>query len=601
MKTRLFFLVLAASIPASIRVAAAAPPTAPEALLSWMPEEVIGYAKFSGLGERLESFLKSPARRDLESTGLARFLMAQEPWQRFQKGLEEFKTATGKEPLQIFGDLLGREVVLGGRPAPGEPELVLITRGSGEKALEGGIKTLETFAQNHLGFLPPSARSTYQEQTIESYDRISYARLGEVLAISTSRPLLEKVIDLAAGRSKSSALSSPLFARAARAAQKSDLLTLALRPGSIPGFHLPEKLDNGVASLLLGGLVGALEGGDLLSASLRAREDSLELELSSILGKGGIPEKYRSFFPPAVPQAAARRLEKRGVLMVAELHRNLAQWWEKREELMVPKAAGDLLGFSQIMSIVFGGRNFQDEVLPEFGPTITLLARNQDYPDLKQKPQPAIPAFAGIFELKGAADFRNSLTAAFQTLVGVINADRAQKKAEGGMMLLKTEKLGEVELESVSLPAMKEARPGLAYNFTPSLAVVGSRLVLSSSRELTRIIVEELSAPENAAASPAGPAVDSLHLDAEAIRSILDQNLDLLVADSMMKKGTGKAEAEGEIKGLLEVLSRLRDLRLETRREEGTVGLKLELRTRLGGAAVEREPSKGSRKKPVSL
>src|SRR6185503_20318759 len=126
------------------------------------------------------------------------------------------------------------------------------------------------------------------------------------------------------------------------------------------------------------------------------------------------------------------------------------------------------------------------------------------------------------------------------------NLDQAQKKKEGAMgMLLKTEKVGDVELQTVSMRLPKDTAPGLPYNFTPSLAVVGSRLVISSSRELAKILVEELNAAAGKTAPAAKPS-DSLVLDGAALESILSLNRDLLVNDSMMKKGSSKEAAEGE-------------------------------------------------------
>ncbi|MBI4605616.1 MAG: hypothetical protein HY721_26930, partial [Planctomycetes bacterium] len=331
----------------------------------------------------------------------------------------------------------------------------------------------------------------------------------------------------------------------------------------------------------------------------------LVLELASVLGERAREDKawerFRSFFPEIVPDGVKERLQKRGVLAVTQIHRNLAQWWENREALLDAKAAGDLIQFSQVMSIVFGGRNFQDEILPELGPTVTIVACNQEYKDLPAKPQPAIPAFAGIFELKNAADASKDMVAAFYTLVGIINADRAQKKKEGGMsMIPRPEKVGDVDMHTVSLNLQKDAKPGLPHNFTPSMAVVGSRVVLSSSTELAKILVEELSKVSEPKTGAAG-AKDSIVIDARAVHGILTDNLDVIVADNMLKNGKSRAEAEGELKAALEILPSLKDLRIESWRKDGAVRARAELRTSFGSKAVKAEPAKAGEKKTVKL
>jgi hypothetical protein len=422
---------------------------------------------------------------------------------------------------------------------------------------------------------------------------VSTAKLGSIFAVSHGQALLEKVIDLAAGGSKASVEASPLFKKARPSGK--ELVTISVRPRLVPNFHLPEKLDNALGSLLLSGFLGSLEKTELFSAGLTLAEGNLSLELSSALAEGGLADKYRGFFPDSAAESLRSRLEKRGILAMVELRRNLSQWWERREDLLVSQAAGSLVGFEQVMSAIFQGRNFQDEVLPEFGPTITLVARNQEYADLPKKPQPAIPGFAGVFELKSAQKFGDSITAGFQTFIGIMNADQAQKKKEGGMsMLLKTEKMGEVEVQTVSLRLPKDSAPGMPYNFTPSMAVVGSRVVISSSRELAKVLVEELNSPAGKAAPGAKPS-DSLVVDGAAVQSILELNRDLLVNDNMMKKGSSKESAEGEIGAFLDALKRVRDLNVETVKDGDTVKLRLVLRSRFsakGPAARETGPSK---------
>ena len=53
---------------------------------------------------------------------------------------------------------------------------------------------------------------------------------------------------------------------------------------------------------------------------------------------------------------------------------------------------------------------------------------------------------------------------------------------------------------------------------------------------------------------------------------------DIIVADNMMKKGQSKEEAEREMKQILEAVGRLRDIRIETRKDEDAIRLTLRLR-----------------------
>lgn len=563
---------------------------APKALEAWLPDDVIGYAKINHLGERLSEFLGSQFRRDLESLGLVRVLLQNEKWQQFQDQLKKFKDASGKEPLSVFQSLLGREVVIAARPGSGEPEVALITRASSAEDLESGLKAIQEAIKAQVGYAISPNESTYKDRTIQAYGEALTVKLGSVFVVARGRAILEKVIDLAAGESKVSVAASPLYQKA-RASGK-ELVSLSIQPKFIPNYHLPEKVDNAVGSLLISGFLGALEKCELLSASLTVGEGKAALDLSSSLSKDGMADKYKSFFPEVAGGSLRERLEKRGILAYTELHRNLAQWWEKREDLLIPRAAGELAGFEQIMSgVVFQGRNFQDEVLPEFGPTITLVARNQEYADLGKRPKPAIPSFAIVFELKSADKFAKGVTAGFQSLVGIINADQGQKKKGMMPMLVETEKVGDSKLYAVSQDLPQDGEPGMVYNFSPSMAVVGSRLMISSTRELGRILVEEIAAAGTASA-PRKVVPDVLRIDGPAVKAILDENRELIIADNMMKKGTSKEQAEAEMGGLLETLKLVRDLSMETGREGDAVNLRILLRTKsAGGATAASEPA----------
>ena len=572
-------------------------PKAPAALEEWLPQEVLGIAKVSGLGADLRQFLGSALRRDIEALAPVKQLLREERLRRALKELALFEEETGKNPLDVVDTLFGREVVVGVR-LNFLPEVIVLTRTAGEDELAAARKTIESVIEKRAGTaLPDPAREEHEGVTIETFDKLSMARLGSVMAFSSSAPFLKRAIDIAQGKSKGSLKESRFFKRLGDELKRKRLVTIAVNPQLIPNFHLPEKMDNGLGSLLAGGWLAALRKSDLVTASLGFGDSGLGLEFATYPGGKGLEEGDRIHFPDASAAALSDRLRSRGALAVIDLHRDIHGWWERREDLLEPKATGQLLEFSQVMSIVFQGKNFQDEVLPELGPTVTLVARNQEYPDLKVKPQPALPGFAVVFTLKDPARFENNLVAGFQTLVGIINADRAQKKEEGGMaMILRTEKVGSADLHTVAMNLPPEKKPGMPYNFTPSLAVAGGNVVISSSRELAQVVVEELS--KGAASATAASAVqpDAVTIDAGPAHEILRQNRDLLVADQMLKKGKDKEAAAAEIDMLLGIVQQLRDLTIESKMDPDALRVRVNLRVRSGEKTVEKTAKKGAEK-----
>gem|GEM_PF-1952873 len=577
-----------------------------ESLDAWMPDDVIGYVRVSGLGAQVDRFLASDLRKELESLPMAQELLSHPNWKKFLKEVENFETSTGQSALSVFQGLLGEEVLVGARIGLGGPEVILIARAPGEKELEKSLQLIKNAAEQRGVFAEYKSRQR-GDWTVESVqDKLAHVRIGSVWAASNSSAAIDRVLDLVEGKSTSSLQNAAAFSRARQDTLKDALISAAVRPQFIPNYAIPEKVDNPLGSLIAGAWTAALDAADLLCASARVSGGDLEVKLASVLGKKADDQKdwkkYAGFFPEVFPDGFKERLEKKGVLAYTQVQRNLAKWWERREDLLTSKAAGGLIEFSNVMSIVFGGRNFQDEVLPDLGPTVTIVARNQEYKSLAARPQPAIPGFAGIFQLKNAKDSSEGIVAAFYTLVGIINADRAQKK--GGMsMIPRPKKVGDVDLHTVSFGSAmtKDSRPGLLHNFTPSLAVVGSKVIISSSEELAQVIVEALQGLEEPTKA-SGAARDSLAVDGAALRSILKTNRDVLVEDNMLKRGHSKVEAEQEIGLLFDALQHLRDLRLESGRKGNVMELELKVSTDLDTkAASQSAPAGAKAEKAVKL
>lgn len=564
-------------------------------LAALMPDDVIGYVRLSGAGSQLDQFLASDLRRELEALEPVKQALAHPKWSEFLGHLKNFQDATGKDPVQLLKGLAGKEVLVGARLGFGGPEFIVVAQTESEKVLEESLQTIKSVLEKQ-GAQVEFSESTHHERKIEFVQgKFAHARLGSIWALSNSMAAVERVIDLVAAKSSSSLQKSAVFSRAKAAHHDNALVSLAVRPQFIPNYHVPDKFDNALGSILLGGWLGALDTSELLTASARIVDGALDVKVASFPGEKArgdkAQEKYAGFYPEVIPSGLRERLEKRGVLAVTELHRNLAQWWEHREELLKTSAVGGLIEFTNTMNIFFSPRSFQDEVLPDLGSTIAIVSRNQEYKNLKEAPTPAIPAFAAIFELKNVEESADSMRSAFQSIVAIINIDQANKKKEGMSMMPRIEKVGEVDMHTVAFNTSakskdKDKKPGMLHNFTPSLAVAGSRVILSSSAELTRILIEELNGMKEAATATAVKAVDTLAIDGPAVRAILSANREVLIAQNMLENGKSKAQAETEIGLLLDVLKHVRTLRLHSARKGEAMHLDLNLSTNFGGSTT---------------
>ncbi len=111
----------------------------------------------------------------------------------------------------------------------------------------------------------------------------------------------------------------------------------------------------------------------------------------------------------------------------------------------------------------------------------------------------------------------------------------------------------------------------IQYNFSPCLAFVDDAVVLSSTITLAKNVAVSLSSPvQTAAGSTAAGSIVSgspalsttaantvLQIDAQAVKSILQDNRNHLISQNMLEKGHSKKEAEQETDMLLSLVDLL--------------------------------------------
>ena len=561
-----------------------------EKLANWTPASVIGYAEAKNLGPRLRSFLASPKLKHLLDSSLGRAYLQGKDYSELIENLGKIEESAGRDPLDLFDDLLGKEFLLGSRLSfAGGQETLLLTRTGSPEAFAEVRKAFALAFKASTGLSFETRKFDHEEHSFEQIGDLWFSELGGVLAATNSKKLLEETIDLAYDRTEKSVGNSPFFSQPSN---KDDFLIRAsIRPTFIPllAGEFGRKLDNPVQSLLLSGFSGALRNCKLLSATLDSSWSGIDLGITLHADDRGFDEKYAPFFPKTPRSDFHQNIQKRGLLGSIRLSRDISEWWENSAAFLEPQAAGSLAQFSAALSMFFGGLNFQDEVLPQLGETISLVFRNPPKNEGRPSPSPSIPGGALIIELKDAKKFGRPFIVAFNSLVSILNITRMQQDANAPSMLVRPEKVGKVDCYRVDLGLPENPEnPGIEYNFTPSLAVTGNRVILGSTFDLVKALVEE-SEKTGASGKTVVPsyARDRIYIDGRALASILGANLDFLAAQQVVNKGVSLDEAKKELAVIGELLSFTRDLEIESFREEEAARLKLRLGLISGNTIVE--------------
>ena len=233
-----------------------------------------------------------------------------------------------------------------------------------------------------------------------------------------------------------------------------------------------------------------------------------------------------------------------------------------RGDLLSDRANEQLAVADTQLTTFFSGRDFGEDILGALESNIQIVGNAQNFTETLPQPAIKLPAFAMQFRMRNPEETQPELRRVFQAFVGFLNVTGAmngQPQLDLGM-----EKIDNAQLITATyVPARDQHEESVSapiqFNFSPTLAFVGERIILSSTTSLAR----ELVAIEGAVKNDTSPESNTASMmDMTTLKQILQANRSQLVAKSMLDKGHSKAAAEGEIGLLLELVGFLRNVRI---------------------------------------
>lgn len=551
------------------------------------PATTVAYAEISQPTRLLASVLDHPLRGRIESLDAVKQGLKSKQYQQLLLvvGLVEFQVGM---PWKETVSALTEGGIYAGLDAESQGVAVLF------KARDE--KTLEKVVNVFLKMARDDAKNKQRPDRIEehSYRGVSaykiddgiVARMGNWLLLSNKGELAKKIADRYMDDGASDCLGENPQFKAARQAIDGQAIdgqvsswafvdTTALREKGIAKKLFQEKSDNPLAELLLGGVLATARKTPYATATLDLNDKRLAVAIQSPANPEWIPESREFFFGQDSDGVAPIPLRPSETLFSVEAFRDVSAWWLAKEELFEEEIVAKLSQADSQFSTIFSGLDFGEEVLGSLKAPMQIVVTRQNFAELTT-PQPEIrlPAGALIVEFKDPAKMARRLKVAYQSVIGFMNINLAQKGLPP--LDIETEQRGEAKLVSASyLP--EEGREGLInYNFSPSIAFVGDRLIISSTRELA-IELAEL-AGKNEGDAQSSKLNTHVSLDVAVLKQTLEDNRDQLVARNALEKGHSKQQAEREIGILLELLDAADDLslRLALDGEQMVLGLDLQ-------------------------
>lgn len=409
--------------------------------------------------------------------------------------------------------------------------------------------------------------------------------VGSRLLLSNKPESLKRMIDLRADPEGASLAASPVYLAAQRAAGPDPVATafvnLQVLKAHPPVAEALEASDNPLTALLFAGVMQSLRAANWVGMGLDIDGDALKLQIATDDRATDTPD-MAAFAKPSRPgQGALPGLKVPRQIAGLSLYRDLHAFYGAKDDLFADRTSG-LIFFENMMGIFFTGRDLTEEVLGQLEPEIRVVVAEQDYDPAIGTPALQIPSFAAIFRMKDPERFSVIMEEAWQKGLGLINFTRGQQ-AEPGLILDKPIHSGTKFTMSYFSTVEESGTTDLdaRFNYRPSLATLGDYLVLSSTEDLTRDLIDALKAEMAGPAEVLAQTHSLLEIDAVQLASILDANRPNLVRQNMIDDGNTRDEAEAQIGLILTIVEYLGQASLTLGAREGLSAASLELNLNL--------------------
>lgn len=404
------------------------------------------------------------------------------------------------------------------------------------------------------------------------------AELDGFVAFCNHRETLERVIRGRAARAESLA-AQPLYRRAAEAVPRGAAAWayVALEPlRRAAGEDFRRKLDNALAAMLLGGWIDAVRSSEAVVAWAEASEEGVSVS-GRLIGARLDEPRLKPFFVRDMDARDWSRLALPGLIGEAGLARDWAGLWDVREELMNADGMRGLLNFANTLTTLMGSLDFSGELLPGLRPTLHLVAARQRFEG--DPPTPELPGFALLLHMKDPGKLAPRLENAALMALSILNVDRGQKMQPQYQMEL-AEHRGTRMLTAKFAEQTEPGPRGTRFNFEPSVAAVGDRFVICTSRRMLEDLIDALPGLPQVDAGAAARAVDALRIDLGALRDVFEANRELFITNRMLEGDLEREPAARQVGMVLDAARMLKDfsVRLEAGQDEVTFAARLGLR-----------------------
>jgi hypothetical protein len=550
-----------------------------------LPMTTLLYAELTDPSALVTQLIEHPLRERLLQLDVYQQLLTDPKLAQFQAQRQGIEALLGYRWQEMMEILAADGVVVAFDPR---------TEGACLLTRSGDPQALQKLATSLLNLARQDARNKDLPDPVEEteYRGVSVYLAGEGglavhdgwLVAVNKKPLGQQILDALLDGPRESLASQSSFLEARQNLPPDGIawacVNLNMLREAVPQHKaFSGKADDPAGELILGGVLDALTHAPWLASSLILDEGGLDLHFKMPHRAEWISQEREHFFGPQGEGTAPVALDVPDALFALTAYRNASLMWLRAGDLFNDKVNDNFAQAENTLTTLFSGRDFAEEVLGELSPQLQILAARQQFEVSRPIPDIKLPAFALVAEMKNPAETTQSFRQIFQSLIGFLNVVGAQNAQP--QLQLSSEQLdgGEV-VAATFLPdtvVPVEQQTAINFNFSPSIAFAGSRLILSSTTDLARKLVQ---AAPLAAAEDADRTNSQLTVHSATLHGVLDDNRTHLIAQNMLKEGNSREEAQREIQTLLDLLTLIEDASVALNAQQSALDLSFRLQFR---------------------
>jgi hypothetical protein len=550
--------------------------------VDWLPSSTMLYGEVKDPSGLLEIVESHPMTRQLLELPQAQEAMKSKQFRDLKLGISIAEVQMDASWQEILAQVAGQGIIIA---VDGESDAVaLMLHANSAENVTKSLNAIERLAKLDAatkGGESEVKTGEYRGLTAYSAGSARWVKLGEWIAITNHSEFGKAVIDRYLDKSQDTLASKASFSNAIQTrGEKSDVWAWVnvaqLREKNPDEAIYQQRTDNPIAELLFGGLLDIASQTKEATFSVSVNHESIQLTLTTPWDARWIPEPREYFWGFGGTGEAPGTFEIENAIFQLSAYRDLSEMWLRAEELLQDDAVDGIVQANSVLSTLFSGKDFGEDILAELEPTIDVVVTKRSFPGDQPQPSVKLPAFALAFELSDPETMQPQFKRIFQSLIGFINITGAMNGQP--QLELDIERTEDAQFVLGRFLVEEEYDGGLPlqFNLSPTLGFSGSRFVLSSDLNLAKELVK---AERNL--KPQDEEVVNVTAEAslQNLSTVMSDNRQSLVAQNMLEEGNNRAAAEAEIDTLLSLIQLFKSASLSLGHTDDSVSIKFQVVT----------------------